>query len=200
MHFALDENGPFHGSVPRVGVDLSIPQGRWGGMDKRNPYLLEANMAGESDGVLIVDKPFLGPAGTVAFFGLPLPAEAGEGALLDARPIQLGFLKENELRAYARMSETHVRSGPLPAVAGGLYAWRWHTRGRRVRMEFVHVAADRTLSHAGSGMLPAFPSQKGPVRWLNHAASTAPFRGRMTSLGVWQRMLSDDELKSLGRY
>ena len=67
-------------------------------------------------------------------------------------------------------------------------------------MEFVHVAADGTLTRMGAETLPAFPPRKGPVRWLNDAAGSAPFRGRMTSLGAWPRPLSDDELRSLGRY
>ena len=200
MHFALDENGPFHGSVPRVGVDLSIPQGRWGGMDKRNPYVLEANLRGESDGALLVDKPFLGAAGTVAFYGLPLPDGPGLNALLDSPPLQFGFVKAAQLRAYARLGETEVKSDPLPAAAAGLYAWRWEPADGRARMEFVHVDANGTLTQPGADLLPAFPPRKAPVHWLNDAACAAPLHVRMTSLGVWPRALSDDELRDLDRY
>ncbi len=199
--FAMDENGPFHGSVPRVGVDISIPQALWSGMNKRNPYLLEANLRGKRDGVLIVEKPFLGPAGTVAFYGLPLPDGPGSNALLDSPPLQLGLVKQEEhLRAYARMGEKVVRSEPLLGKHAGLCAWRWETRDGQLHVRFVHVAADGKLTPAGTGVLPPLSGSKGPVRWMNDAAGKAPFRGRMTSLGVWPRALSDNELTSLGRY
>ena len=225
--FALDENGPFHGTVPRLGVDLSIPQGLWSGMDRRNPYLLEANMGDRRDGVLIVEKPFLGPTGTIAFYGRPLPAELPTLTLLDSPPLRFGFLKEGEhLRAYARSGETLVSSEPLPRDDAGLYAWRWLSRGGSLRMEFVYVAANGDLTPVGTGRLPPLPdvtrakpvtqkdletsahgaqklqheTLKGPVRWMNDAAGESPFRGRMTSLGAWPNALPNADLADLGRY
>ena len=200
MHFALDENGPFHGQIPRFGINLSIPQGRWGGMDKRNPYVLEANAGSKHDGVLVVDKSFVGPEGTVAFYGRVFGIRRAPLTLLDAPPLRLGFASGERLVAVARVGETEVVSKPLAEEPSALYAWRWETRHGRLRVAFVHVSADGTLAPAGEGVLPELPAIEGPVRWLLDAAGNAPFRGRMATLGAWQRALTDEELRSLGRY
>jgi len=88
----------------------------------------------------------------------------------------------------------------MPEKAAGLYAWRWQSGDEQLRMEFVHVAADGKFTPAGAGLLPPLAHLKGPVRWMNDAAGKAPFGGRITSLGVWTRALTDDELARLGRY
>ena len=201
MHFALDENGPFHGQIPKFGTNVSIPQGRWGGMDKRNPYGVEVNAGSKRDGVLVVDKPFVGPEGTVAFYGRVFGNREVPLTVLDSPPLRLGFATGMLLRPTAAVGDTQVTGRKVSEQGTGLYAWRWRTQHGRLRMDFVHVAADGVLTKAGEESLPALPADlKGPVRWFNDAAGKAPFRGRMAALGVWPRALADDELKALGRY
>ncbi|HUT33548.1 MAG TPA: sialidase family protein [Planctomycetota bacterium] len=200
MHFALDEHGPFHGQVPRIGVNLSIPQGGWGGMDERNPYVVDVNPGSRHDGMLAVDKPFVGPAGTVAFYGLVFGGRRQPLTLLEAGPLRLGFAAGEKLVATAKLGESQIEGRPVPEGTAGLFAWRWATQAGRLRMELMHLQADGKLTGVGGGVLPALPEVKGPVRWFLDSGGTAPFRGRLAVLGAWQRALADDELKGLGRY
>lgn len=197
-HFALDEHGPHHGRVPRIGVDLSLPQGQWGnGMDCRNPVLIEANVGGERDGVLEVEQHFLNWQGTLAFYGLPLLDPMERGALVDASCHQLGLVNLAGLRAYVSVGKSMAQSSPLSGGAG-LYAWRWGRDGEK--FEFLHVDVEGHLTDAGKVTVPSLPTAEGRARLFNSASGLSPFRGRVLSLGVWDRPLSNEELRALGRY
>ena len=189
-HFAYDENGSFHGSVPHVGVDLSIPQGHWGGMDARNPALIETNVSDVGDGVLIVDKPFRSPEGTVAFWGLPLTEVGKMEVLLDCGDFQLGLIGGNGVQPFLRLKDKIIVGDEISRKAG-LYSWRW---------QFTEIELKADFADAGGGLIPKTAWQESLPRWFNSKDYSAPFRSRITVLGAWQRMLTDDELSRLMRY
>jgi hypothetical protein len=212
-HFAYDENGPFHGSAPRIGVDLSIPQGRWGQMDTRNPVSVETNTGGAEDGVLLVDKPFRSAEGTVAFWGLPLAVEQDASfprvsggsrrqVLLDCGDFQLGLIGGvggDEICPFLRLKDEIIQGDDLPG-ATGLYAWRWRFTETEVEASFAYMSPDGDATDAGGGSAPKTSWQESPPRWFNNEEASAPFRARIMAMGAWQRMLTSDELSQLHRY
>jgi hypothetical protein len=198
-HFAYDENGPFHGSVPRIGVDLSIPQGRWGAMDNRNPVYVDTNTSGTGDGVLLVDKPFRSTEGTVAFWGLPMNIHGGDEVLLDCGDFRIGISKRDGMQPFFTLKDRSIRGSDLPGTTG-LYAWRWRFTETEIEMSFVYVSPDGHLTNVGGGVIPKVSWQESLPKWFNTEDETASFKARITSIGAWRRVLSQDELTHLRRY
>ena len=198
-HFAYDENGQFHGSVPRIGIDLSIPQGRWGAMDSRNPVLVETNTGEAGDGVLVVDKPFRSAEGTVAFWGLPLDVKLSDQrqVLLDCGDFKLGFIGHS--RPFISLKDEIIEGDELTGTTG-LYAWLWRFTGAELEASFAHISADGDVSDGGRGSIPESPWRESSPRWFNNGDNSAPLAARIAVMGAWQRMLSFDELRQLSRY
>lgn len=197
-HFAYDENGLFHGSVPRIGVDLSIPQGNWGNMDVRNPALIETNVGGTGDGVLFVDKPLRSTEGTVAFWGLPLTAGNQTEVLLDCGDFQLGFIGGEKIRPFLRLKDRIIEGDELKKTTG-LYVWQWRFTDKELKSDFAHVV-DGNFEEAGGGSMAKILWQESLPSWFNNGEGSAPFRARITTLGIWQRTLTKGELCKLGRW
>ncbi len=199
-HFAYDENSPFYGSVPRIGVDLSIPQGKWGSMDARNPVSIETNTGGAGDGVLLVDKPFRSTEGTVAFWGLPLDVETRHAvSLLDCGDFRLGISGGDKMKPFLSLKDGTVEGYNLPGTTG-LYAWRWRFTETELEVSFAYVSSEGDVMDAGGGSIPKVSWQESLPRWFNNEDCSAPFKARIMVMGAWQRLLSHDELSRLRRY